>query len=67
MMQAIELYFYWTYIPHMQQHIEDNVSKCVVCQKVKYERGKPSRLLQPLPLLDSSWQSISMDFVFILP
>ena len=62
--QAIELYFYW---PHMRQDIEDYVSKCIVCQKVKYERGKASGLLQPLPIPDSPWQSISMDFVFGLP
>ena len=64
-MQAIEIYFYW---PHMQQKdIKDYVSKCIVCQKVKYERGKAPGLLQPLPILDLPWQSISMDFVFGLP
>ncbi|MCO5602860.1 hypothetical protein L7F22_056999 [Adiantum nelumboides] len=62
--KAIELYFYW---PHMRQDIEDYVSKCIVCQKVKYERGKPSGLLQPLPIPDAPWQSISMDFIFGLP
>ena len=35
--QAIELYFYW---PHMRQDVEDYVSKCIICQKVKYERVK---------------------------
>ena len=59
--RAIELYFY---LPHMQQDIEDYVSKCIVCQKVKYKRGKALGLLQPLPILDLPWQSISMDFVF---
>ncbi|MCO5612135.1 hypothetical protein L7F22_066397 [Adiantum nelumboides] len=62
--KAILLYFYW---PHMRQDIEDYVSKCIVCQKVKYERGKSSGLLQPLPIPDVPWQSISMDFVFGLP
>ena len=62
--QAIKLYFYW---PHMQQDIEDYVSKCIVCQKVKYERGKALGLLQPLPIANLTWQSISMDFVFGLP
>ncbi|MCO5586475.1 hypothetical protein L7F22_040415 [Adiantum nelumboides] len=62
--KAIELYFYW---PHMRQDIEDYVSKCIVCQKVKYERGKSLGLLQPLPIPDVPWQSISMDFVFGLP
>ena len=51
----------------MRQDIEDYVSKCIVCQKVKYERGKAPGLLQPLPIPDLHWQSISMDFVFGLP
>ena len=42
--QAIELYFNW---PRMRQDIEDYVSKCIVCQKVKYASGKPLGLLQP--------------------
>ena len=61
-MQAIKTYFY---CPHMRQDIEDYVSKCIVCQKVKYSRGKSTGLLQPLPISD--WQSITMNFVFGLP
>ena len=46
----------------MQQDIKDYVSKWIVCQKVKYERGKALGLLQPLPILGLPWQSISMEF-----
>ncbi|MCO5612738.1 hypothetical protein L7F22_067007 [Adiantum nelumboides] len=63
-MKAIETYFYW---PTMKGDIQDYVSKCVVCQKMKYDRGKQPGLLQPLPILDSPWESISMDFIFGLP
>ena len=35
--QAIETYLYW---PMLRQDIQDYVSKCIVCQKVKYDRGK---------------------------
>ena len=43
-MQAIETCFYW---PQMRQDIEDYVSKCIVCQKVKYARVKatPYRII----------------------
>ena len=51
----------------MRQDIQDYVTQCIVCQKVKYDRGKAPRLLQPLPILDAPWQSISMDFIFGLP
>ncbi|MCO5601610.1 hypothetical protein L7F22_055733 [Adiantum nelumboides] len=39
----------------------------VVCQKTKFDRGKQPGLLQPLPIPDSPWESISMDFIFGLP
>ena len=59
------MYFYW---PTMKQDIPDYVSKCLVCQKTKYDRGKQARLLlPPLPIPDSPWESISMDFIFGLP
>ncbi|MCO5579340.1 hypothetical protein L7F22_033196 [Adiantum nelumboides] len=63
-LKAIETYFYW---PTMKRDIPDYVSKCVVCQKTKFDRGKQSGLLQPLPIPDSPWESISMDFIFGLP
>ncbi|MCO5552875.1 hypothetical protein L7F22_006394 [Adiantum nelumboides] len=63
-MKAIQTYFYW---PTMKGDIQDYVSKCVVCQKTKYDRGKQRRLLQPLPIPDSPWESISMDFIFGFP
>ena len=44
--QAIETYFFW---PGMRQDIQDYVTKCIVCQKVKYDRGQAPGLLQPLP------------------
>ena len=62
--QALETYFYW---PHMRQDSKDYVSKCIACQKVKYARGKSLGLLQPFPIIDYLWQSITMDFVFGLP
>ncbi|MCO5595346.1 hypothetical protein L7F22_049388 [Adiantum nelumboides] len=63
-MKAIETYFFW---PTMKGDIQDYVSKCVICQKTKYDRGKQPGLLQPLPIPDSPWESISMDFIFGLP
>ena len=34
----------------MKRDVVEFVSKCMVCQQVKAERQKPSRLLQPLPI-----------------
>ena len=60
-LKGIETYFYW---PTMKVDIQDYVSKCETCQKTKYDRGKQSGLLQPLPIPNSPWESISMDFIF---
>ena len=43
------------------------VFKCLVYQRVKFERKNSSGLLQPLPVPDWKWDSISMDFVVGLP
>ena len=62
--QAIETYFYW---PNMRKDIHTYVEQCMICQKVKYDRGKAPGLLQPLPIPNVPWESISMDFIFGLP
>ncbi|MCO5581212.1 hypothetical protein L7F22_035090 [Adiantum nelumboides] len=61
-MNAIETYFFW---PTMKKDIQEYVSQCIICQKVKYDRGKQPGL--PLPNPDSPWESIAMDFIFGLP
>ena len=43
----------------MRLNIEDYVSKCIVCQKVKSKRGKA----QPLTISDATWQSIAMESI----
>ncbi|MCO5553817.1 hypothetical protein L7F22_007343 [Adiantum nelumboides] len=63
-MNAIETYFFG---PTMRKNIQEYVSQCIICQKVKFDHGKQPGLLQPLPLPDSPWESIAMDFVFGLP
>ena len=40
---------------------------CLICQKTKYDGQKLAGLLQPFPILDRPWQSITMDLVFDLP
>ena len=62
--QALERYFFW---PTMRTDIEKYVRECDICQKVKYDRRKVSRHLQPLPIPSSPWESITMDFITDLP
>ena len=43
------------------------VQECIICQKNKIEHDYPTGLLQPLPIPDKKWESISMDFITGLP
>ena len=56
--------FWWN---NMKREIAEYVSRCITCQKVKYEHRKPPGLLHPLHIPEWKWEHISMDFVSGLP
>ena len=43
------------------------VAQCVLCARNKPSRHRPYGLLQPLPIPERPWHSISMDFIEQLP
>eukprot|EP00736_Rhodelphis_marinus_P005164 Rmarinus@m.14175 len=51
----------------MKIDILDYVNRCVYCKGGKPESGKTRGLLQPLPIPEGPWRSISMDFIVGLP
>jgi len=56
--------FYW---PSMWRYIKDYINGCDTCQRTKSSTHKPYGLLQPLPVPDCPWTSVSMDFITQLP
>ena len=56
---------YWW--PRMHQDIRHHVEICDICQRNKSRSGKIPGELNPLPIPDDRWQSVSMDFVVELP
>jgi hypothetical protein len=56
--------FYW---PGMKQKVHDYVKTCDVFQMSKGEHVPTPGLLQPLPIPEEAWSSISMDFIVGLP
>ncbi|MCO5557923.1 hypothetical protein L7F22_011496 [Adiantum nelumboides] len=61
---ALERFFYW---PTLRVDVDRYVRECLVCQKVKYERHKVYGKLQPLPVPNTPWERIAMDFITDLP
>ncbi|KAE8716635.1 Protein NRT1/ PTR FAMILY 3.1 [Hibiscus syriacus] len=56
-----------TILLHMAEDVQAYVKTCLVCQQDKIEAKKPVGLLQPLPIPERPWESISMDFIIGLP
>lgn len=56
--------FYWS---GMRQFVKMFVTTCDTCQRNKSPRHKPYGLLQSLPIPETPWSSISMDFITQLP
>jgi hypothetical protein len=51
----------------MQKSICDYVRACDICQRQKYAATSPGGLLQPLPIPNSVWEDLSVDFITGLP
>ena len=62
--RAIRERFSWK---GLKKDVLRHVRECTICQQNKGEHTHPAGLLQPLPILDGKWESISMDFITDLP
>jgi hypothetical protein len=51
----------------LKKDIANYLAKCILCQQVKAEHQHPAGLLQPLPIPEWKWETISMDFITGLP
>ncbi|GKE14134.1 retrotransposable element Tf2, partial [Tanacetum coccineum] len=55
------------YLKKIRKHVKQFIRECHVCQTNKHDLMAYPRLLQPLPIPDKVWSSISMDFIEGLP
>ena len=53
--------------PNIRSDCKKYVSQCILCTRNKYLQHCPYSLLQPLPIPEQPWHSISMDFIEQLP
>ena len=56
--------FWW---PTIRKDVRSYVRTCPSCQAVKARRQTLSTLLQPLPIPDKKWWTVTMDFITDLP
>jgi hypothetical protein len=64
MITAIRKQFYWH---GLKKDIAEYLAKCIEFQQVKAEHQHPPGLLQPLPISEWKWETISMYFITGLP
>lgn len=51
----------------MKNNVAEYLERCLECQQIKAEHQHPAGLLQPLPIPEWKWETISMDFITRLP
>jgi transposase InsO family protein len=56
--------FFW---PTMAKEVQSYIHTCESCQRNKPSNQLPAGLLQPLPIPDRPWQTVTMDFIGPLP
>ena len=64
MYKDLKQHFWWN---NMKRDVAEYVSKCLTCQQVRIEHQRPGGELQPLPIPEWKWESVTMDFVSALP
>ena len=62
--KLVEQSFWW---PSLDKDVRRYVQSCHSCQANKATTHKPFGLLNPLPIPDEPWESVSMDFIIHLP
>ena len=60
----LEREFFWE---KMREDMEEYVHTCIICQQDKSDTQRQGGLLQPLPIPERPWMSVSMDFITQLP
>eukprot|EP00253_Pinus_taeda_P023153 PITA_23153 len=64
MITAIRKDYFW---PGMKKNVAEYLAQCLECQQIKAKHQHLAGLLQPLPIPEWKWETISMDFITRLP
>ena len=47
----------------MKKELVEYILRCMKCQQLNFEHQHRVGLLRPLPVLESKWEVVSMDFI----
>ncbi|KAJ9509347.1 hypothetical protein QJQ45_001810 [Haematococcus lacustris] len=67
MTKTLEQVTRWFTWPGVSENVKSYVRSCHSCQVNKSSAKKPAGLLQPLPIPEKPWDSVSMDLIVKLP
>jgi len=62
--KAVGRLFWWS---SLTEDVSKYVSCCVLCQRNKSRRHRPFGALQPLPVPEKPWHTVTFDFIVKLP
>lgn len=60
----IQTWFWW---PTLSKDVTNWIQRCEICQRCKHDHVPYPSLLQPIPVPDQAWDTITMDFIESLP
>jgi hypothetical protein len=63
-LKLITRHYWW---PHIKESVATYIKGCVSCQANKSAHSLPHGKLQPLPIPDGKWHTVTVDFVTHLP
>ncbi|GJP34764.1 hypothetical protein CLOM_g19193 [Closterium sp. NIES-68] len=61
---SIAKHYYWL---RMAADVQQFLTSCATCQRMKCSKQKKAGLLQPLPVPEQPWHVVSLDFITGLP
>ena len=64
MLTALKKELFW---PRMKRDVAEYLARCMECQLAKVEHQHPTGLLNPLPIAEWKWDTVSIDFITGLP
>ena len=64
MLTTLKKKLFW---PGMKRDVVEYLARCMECQPVKTEHQHPAGILNPLPIAEWKWDTISIDFITGLP